>query len=111
MAKSTMKELVTELELRQGLSSAYPKPYEEIIAEAKAGEYHDYKNNKYTCGKMELVVKLKKFPALDDIREAVINGEYDEEMDEDDKLAMKAQMVQDMGITKAEALFKRLKLD
>jgi hypothetical protein len=58
-----------------------------IIAEAKAGEYHDYKNNKYVCGKVAVVGKLRELctPEADAIAKQVINGDYDEEADEQDK--------------------------
>jgi len=46
--KSTMVELVEELR------KLPPTPeLAAMIAEALAGEYHDYKNNKYACGKVE----------------------------------------------------------
>lgn len=84
MSKSTMVELVSELEAlnKEG-------KYDEIISEAKAGEYHDFKNQKYACGKVALVADLTPFPELNHIRQAVINGEYDEEMDEEDKARMR----------------------
>ena len=46
--KSTMVELVQELE---AVTPRTPL-VEKMILEAKAGEYHDYKNNKYACGKV-----------------------------------------------------------
>ena len=90
MRKSTMVELVQELEAlnKEG-------KYDELIAEAKAGEYHDFKNTKYICGKIEVVNKLSKFPELDHIRQAVINGEYDESPDEEDKAQLRKELEND----------------
>lgn len=86
--KSTMIELVQELEKRntEGL-------YDEIIQEAKDGEYHDFKNDKYVCGKVALCEKLFKFPKLEDIRKQVVEGDYDESPDDEDK----RQMISDLS--------------
>lgn len=73
-----------------------------IIAEAEAGEFHDYKNIKYVCGKVaanELLSICAKQDFNDDeevkkilLAEAdkIRNGTYDEEADEADKAAMRA---------------------
>ncbi|OED40243.1 hypothetical protein ACH42_17165 [Endozoicomonas sp. (ex Bugula neritina AB1)] len=61
MRKSTMVELVEELQkLPQSPDIEY------MIEEAKAGEYHDYKNIKYDCGKIESSQRLRKlgYPEL-----------------------------------------------
>lgn len=95
--KSTMVELVTELEkLNQFFGK--PSPIDFLIEEAKAGEYHDYKNEKYACGKIavcgyldQLAAKTKDrgmteaHAAISKISSDVKNGEYDEEADEQDK--------------------------
>jgi hypothetical protein len=70
-----------------------------IIAEAKAGEYHDYKNKKYVCGKVAandlLQVAAKQHgdektkKLLLDLAERIRNGVFDEEADEEDKAAMR----------------------
>ncbi len=81
LCKSTSKDLVEEL-TRINIGSRY----DELIAKAKDNWYHDYKNpGQVVCGKVELINDLEKFPELAYIREAVMNGEYDEEADEDDK--------------------------
>lgn len=77
--KSTMVELVAELEKVPKTSLV-----ERIIAEAKAGEFHDYKNQKYDCGKVAVVGLLTE-AGLNDLAGQVINGDYDEEADEQDK--------------------------
>lgn len=82
-SKSTMVELVDELrKLPQTLSIKV------MIDEAKAGEYHDYKNDKYACGKVESYNRLMKmgFCAL---ALRIKNGEFDEEADADDKAMLK----------------------
>ncbi|TXI90019.1 MAG: hypothetical protein E6Q36_02275 [Chryseobacterium sp.] len=93
MRKNTMVELVQELEALNKDGK-----YDEMIAEAKAGEYHDFKNTKYICGKVEVVNKLSKFPELDHIRQAVINGEYDESPDEEDKAQLRKELENDPGL-------------
>lgn len=80
MSKSTMVELVMELE---ALNIRTPHVMH-IIEEAKAGEYHDYKNQKYACGKVEVYNKLK-FVGLDALAKRVMDGEFDEEPDEADR--------------------------
>lgn len=64
-----------------------------IIEEAKAGEYHDYKNEKYACGKVEVVGKLRA-EGLHDLAGRVICGEFDEEADEEDKAQMRKDLPQ-----------------
>lgn len=61
---------------------------EEIISEAKAGEYYDFKNNKYACGKVAVVGKLRE-AGLTALADRVINGDFDESPDEDDKAEMR----------------------
>lgn len=87
MGKSTMVELVQELEALNKDGK-----YDAIIADAKAGEYHDFKNKKYICGKMGLVGELAAFPELSHIAAAVKNGDYDEPADEDDKAMMREEL-------------------
>lgn len=85
--KSTIIELVQELAERNSEGK-----YDEMIFEAQSGEYHDFKNNKYVCGKVELVNKLADFPELSDIRDAVIAGSYDESPDEEDKRKLREEL-------------------
>lgn len=84
-----MVELVAELEKIQ-----QPELLATILAEAKAGEYHDYKNTKYACGKVALVTALRLASEeapnilvakkLELLAKDVIDGDYDEDADEDD---------------------------
>ena len=53
MAKSTTVELVAELR-----KLPKSKEIDYMIEEALAGEYHDYKNKKYDCGKVESYSRL-----------------------------------------------------
>ena len=82
--KSTMVELVTELEL----ISPKTELISEMINEAKTGEYHDFKNNKYVCGKVAVVEKLRKANLLE-LAKRVMEGEFDEVPDEEDEQMLK----------------------
>lgn len=92
--KSTTFELVQELEFERDHPRMNNTPaldmelLEETIAEAKAGEYHDYKNNKYVCGKIELSSRLRHL-GLAGLALRVERGEFDEEADEEDKKRMR----------------------
>lgn len=88
--KSTMVELVNEL---QKLPQSTLR--DQVIAEAKAGEFHDYKNEKYICGKVAVVGYLRKLDA-NALAEAVMNGEYDEEPDDEDN-KMFADLIKEMA--------------
>jgi hypothetical protein len=85
MRKATNKELVEEL-----TSINVDGKYDQLIENAKSGRYHDFKNpDDVICGKTELVHDLQKFPELEQYRQDVMNGDYDEEADEDDKEMMR----------------------
>ena len=91
----TRVHLVAELEK---LETKTPLIFQ-IIEEAKAGEFHDYKNEKYSCGKVaandllqraarassDFLAKEKLF----ELASAIRNGDYDEEADESDKEEMR----------------------
>jgi hypothetical protein len=105
--KSTMVELVDELTKRNKDGK-----YDELISEAKAGEYHDYKNKKHACGKVAFCADASKFPELNDLIQDVQHGVYDEVADADDK----AMMIQDLkdncsSPQEAERMIKMLGLD
>jgi hypothetical protein len=51
--------------------------YDKLIAQAANGDFHDFKTQ-HALPKLMLVSALDKFHELSDIREAVINGDYDE---------------------------------
>ena len=76
--KSTMVELVAELK------KLPPSPeIDFMLKEALAGEYHDYKNQKYICGKMESSQRLRKL-GYPELAIRIEQGEFDEEADADD---------------------------
>lgn len=95
---STMVDLFGEL---SGLN--YWSPGMQVLMdEAISGEYHDYKNRKYACGKVAVVEKLRaeaslpKTPraikdALRAMAERVIAGVYDERADDIDKEKMRRE--------------------
>lgn len=89
--KSTMVELVTELEALHaldGISPTVKTGLEIMIEEAKAGEYHDYKNNKYDCGKFASSTMLRQLGFIP-LAKRIEDGEFDEEADEADKAMLK----------------------
>jgi hypothetical protein len=71
----------------------------EIIRQAQAGEFHDFKNTTHVCGKVALVQMLQETnaPELLKIIKSVMNGDYDESPDEDDKAQMKKDWLADGG--------------
>ena len=75
-----MVELVDELE------KLPPSPaITDMIEEAKAGEYHDFKNKKYACGKLAASRKLRE-QGFNDLALRIEHGEFDEEADGEDVL-------------------------
>lgn len=81
--KSTMVELVDEC-----LKLPQTDEMKVFVAEAAAGEFHDFKNNKYDCGKVESYNRLMAMGHTD-LANQIKNGDYDEEADLDDKKIMK----------------------
>ena len=92
--KSTMVEMVQELEKIEPRYAVV----QSMIAEAKDGEYHDYKNKKYDCGKVAVLNYLfgaaQEFPdiaePLNAIRDDLMRGVYDEKADEDEQVLGRA---------------------
>lgn len=115
--KSTMVELVIELEkLKQELPESCFEIHE-MIKDAKSGEYHDYKNKKYDCGKMESYIKLKEIAKKYDVNfartiaEDIANGMYDESADEQDRENMRNDILNNTSNDiEAQALIKALNL-
>lgn len=104
MSKSTMIELVEELEK---IKEAVPcEEIDYMIKEARGGEYSDYKNKKYTCGKMGFVAVADAFskrnpellPHLTPLSEAIKNGEYDETADDIDNMKMTNEIMKDTSM-------------
>lgn len=59
-----------------------PVRYKLIIDQAENYQYHDFKSYS-ALPKMQLVQDLEKFPELSELRQQVINGEFDESMFDD----------------------------
>ena len=99
MKKSTMVELVAELkEIRSKETNKNKIIYlNHMIRDAESGEYHDYKNNKYVCGKVALVAHLHTLELMT-LANAVKNGEYDEPADESDKETLREHAIE-FGLT------------
>ena len=86
----------TRIHLVEELEKLPPTPeILEIIREAQAGEYHDYKNKKYDCGKQAVYGKLKAI-GLNDLAKRVAEGEFDEKPDDDDIAEMKKDFSADV---------------
>ena len=98
MSKSTMKELVVELEKIE----EYPE-INEMIKDAKAGAYHDFKSEKYSSPKSALIRFLtliadnhpSQYDKIIKIRKAVMKGDYDERPDAGDLKALTSNIYQD----------------
>lgn len=108
-----MKKKSTITDLPNDLRQAVPNHQQnamvtEIIKQAEAGEFHDFKSTLYACGKVQLVNMLYEANDMGaiKIREAVINGDYDESPDEEDKAIMKKDWIDNGGtIEEWEKLF------
>lgn len=77
-----------------------------IIEEAMAGEFHDFKNNKYPCGKVAANGMLVR-EGLVDLAKRLREGEFDEAPDEEDKANMRKELE---GDPNGQALIKLLGL-
>jgi hypothetical protein len=98
MQKSTIKDLSNDI--RQAVPNFKENQFiMEIIRQAQAGEFHDFKNTTYACGKLALAQMLQEAnePLLLKIRQSVIDGEYDESPDAEDKAQMKKDWLADGG--------------
>ena len=85
--KDTRVDLVIELE---ALPNRTPL-VQRIIDEARAGEFHDFKNKKYVEGKIVLVGLLAE-AGLTDLRTRVIDGEFDEVADDEDIAELRSSL-------------------
>jgi len=89
--------------LAEILAARDPQKYKAIIERAAANGYHDFKHDvipghpEYgdTEPKMQLIDDLNQFPELADIRERVIDGEFDDEADEEDQQRMRIELLND----------------
>jgi len=90
--------------------------YRVIIERAANNGYHDHKFDKVPghpeygqciCPKVQLVTDLSKFPELDDIKQDVMNGKYDEPADAQDQEEMRGCLIEDNA---PDGMFKELGL-
>lgn len=90
MRKSTIEHLPKEIEALIPESERTPL-IKQIIEEAMIGEFHDFKNDKYVCGKMAVVSLMLKTKdgRFQPLINAVINGDYDEPADDNDMMNMR----------------------
>jgi hypothetical protein len=98
MKKSTIKDLPEDI--RKSIPAIERSAYvQEIIKQALRGEFHDFKNTTYVCGKVQLAHMLHeaKDERLASIRQSVIHGEYDESPDDEDKALMKKDWLENGG--------------
>ncbi len=86
-SKSTMVELVEELQKLPRSADI-----DHMIEEARAGEYHDFKNQKYICGKLESSQRLRSL-GYHELADRIESGEFDEEPDAEDD----ARISKDLG--------------
>lgn len=59
-----------------------------MIKEALAGEFHDFKNKKYDCGKVASVLMLESMKHYE-LANRIKDGEFDEQPDDEDKAVMR----------------------
>ena len=96
MKKSTITDLPKEIEV------LIPEAertilINQILTEARAGEFHDFKSNKYAAGKHQVVLMMRNTndARLISIIQAVMNGDYDESPDDNDKIMFIKSFVAD----------------
>lgn len=101
-------------ELAEILSNRDPVKYKSFIERAANNGYHDHKFDKVpghpeygedTCPKIALVEHLSRFPELSDIRDQVINGDFDDPADKEDQEEMRGWLMDDNA---PDAMFKEL---
>lgn len=78
--------------------------YKDIIERAALNGYHDFKFDRIPehpewgediCPKLRLVEDLAAFPELADIRQQVMEGDFDDEADEEDDAIMRKELGND----------------
>lgn len=96
MRKSTIEHLPKEIEALIPEEERTPL-INQIIQEALIGEFHDFKNEKYVCGKMAVVSLMRetKDNRFKPLINAVINGDYDEPADDNDMMNLRKDWTDD----------------
>jgi hypothetical protein len=92
----------TNIDLAELLETRNTGRYDELIRKARAYAYHDFKQHKYdpNCDyepKMFLLIDLQQFPELADVRQAVMDGVYDEPTDEEDREMIRGYFLEDQS--------------
>jgi len=99
------------------LSKLDPVRYKAIIERAANQGYHDHKFDKIPdhpeygttmCPKIQLVNDLSQFPELEEIRQQVMSGDFDDEADAEDQQEMRGWLMDDNS---PDAMFKTLGFD
>jgi len=92
------------IDLAEILRKRDAEKYKAIIERAALNGYHDHKFDKIpghpeygecTCPKVQLVKDLSVFPELEDVRQDVMNGKYDEPADKEDQEEMRGWLMDD----------------
>lgn len=108
--------MATTKDLAAILSALNKEKYSAIIERAGLNGYHDHKFDKIPghseygeciCPKLKLVEDLSAFPELNNIREEVIGGKYDEPADLEDQQEKRGWLIDDNS---PDALFEQLGL-
>jgi hypothetical protein len=101
-------------ELANVLRNIDADKYKHIIERAALNGYHDHKFDSVVghpeyaeciCPKMQLVEDLTPYPELNNIREDVMNGVYDDKADEQDAAEMRMWLLDDNA---GDGMFKAL---
>ena len=108
MSKNTMIDLIPELEKLTKCEGSRL-----LIEDAKNGDFHDFRNKKFTCGKVALAGLMKEwiecYPADKDqaqsIYDDVVGGVYDEQMTDDDKEYLKKELENDVSLSEKDKIF------
>lgn len=88
-------------EIAEILRKRDPEKYKAIIERDELNGYHDFKFDMVPghpeygdtlCPKIQLVYDLAVFPELNDIREEVLRGVYDERPDEEDRNRLEKEL-------------------
>lgn len=91
-------------DLAEILTKRDAEKYKAIIERASLNGYHDHKFSKIpghpeygecTCPKIQLVQDLVPFPELEDIKQDVMKGKYDEPADLEDQAEMRGWLMDD----------------
>lgn len=96
--KSTVHDLPDEIEKLVPPNERTPL-INQILFEARQGEFHNYRNEKYDCGKVQVVSMLRQTndKRLQPIIDGIMNGDYDETANEDEVAAMKNDWIKGGG--------------